>query len=157
MKLMGMYKDEQNVKNVILDMAQKNRQVVYGQQSVNIQLPSKLRRKTVDFDILTNKPKQMAEKLVGKLNKEYGEGEFKVEPARYGKTFKVKSKEGKTVVDYTLTTKKPKTKGVLGVRYANLDYQEKKLKKILKDEASSFRHDKDRETLKNIRGGKTKW
>jgi hypothetical protein len=151
------YKDSQDVKNVILDMAQKKRQVIYGQQSVNVQLPPRFRRETKDFDILTKKPKQSAEELVKKLNKEYGEGEFKVEPAKYGKTFKVKSKEGKTVADYTSTTKKPKSKEVWGVRYANLPYQEKKLKKILKDEASSFRHDKDRDTLEKIRGGKMKW
>jgi hypothetical protein len=151
------YKDSQDVKNVILDMAQKKRQVIYGQQSVNVQLPPRFRRETKDFDILTKKPKQSAEELVKKLNKEYGEGEFKVEPAKYGKTFKVKSKEGKTVADYTSTTKKPKSKEVWGVRYANLPYQEKKLKKILKDETSSFRHDKDRDTLEKIRGGKMKW
>jgi len=151
------YKDSQDVKNVILDMAQKKRQVVYGQQSVNVQLPQRFRRETKDFDILTKKPKQSAEELAKKLNKVYGEGEFKVEPAKYGKTFKVKSKEGKTVADYTLTTKKPKSKEVWGVRYAELPYQEKKLKKILKDEASSFRHDKDRDTLEKIRGGIKKW
>ena len=157
MKLIGTYRDEQNIKNAILDMAQKKRQVVYGQQSVNIQLPKRLQRKTKDFDVLTKKPKEMAEKLVSKLNKEFGEGEFKVEPAKYGKTFKVKSKEGKTVADYTSTTKKPKTKGVLGVRYAEMDYQKKKLKKILKDEEYKFRHDKDIETLKSIKEGKIKW
>jgi len=157
MQLIGTYRDEQDIKNVILNIAQKERQVVYGQQSVNIQLPLRLRRETKDFDILTKKPKQSAEKLVRKLNKIYGEGEFKVEPAKYGKTFKVKSKEEKTIADYTLTTKKPKTKGVLGVRYANLNYQKKKLKKILKDEEYKFRHDKDIETLKSIKEGKLKW
>jgi len=150
------YKDSQDVSNVILDMAQKNRQVVYGQQSVNVQLPNKFRRKTVDFDILTKKPEQSARKLAEKLNKEFGADEFKVEPAKYGKTFKVKDKLGKTVADYTQTTKKPKSKEVWGVKYADLGYQEKKLKRILKDEEYKFRHDKDRDTLERIRGG-TKW
>ena len=150
------YKDSQNVKNVILDLAQKERQVVYGQQSVNVQLPSKFRRETKDYDILTKKPKLMAEKLAKRLNKEYGEGEYTVEPAKYKKTFKVKDKSGKTIADYTLTTKKPKSKEVWGVKYADLPSQERKLKRILKDEASSFRHDKDLDTLNKIRGG-TKW
>jgi hypothetical protein len=152
------YKDPQRLKNVILDLAQKERQVIYGQQSVNVQLPPRFRRETKDFDILTKKPKQSAEKLVKQLEKEYGKGSFRVEPARYGKTFKVKDKEGKTVADYTLTTKKPKTKEVWGVKYSNIDYQKGKLKKILKDEAYKFRHDKDMDTLKRIKeGGVKKW
>lgn len=154
MELVGLYKDKRNVDNVILDLAQKNRQVIYGQQAINIQLPSNFRRKTSDFDILTKKPKQSAEKLASALNKEYGEGSFNVVPAKYGKTFKVKDKKGKTVADYTLTTKKPKSKEIWGVRYANLDYQEKKLKKILKDENNSFRFEKDMETLNKIRRGR---
>jgi hypothetical protein len=151
------FNDEQEVRNVVLDLAQKRRQVIYGQQSVNIQLPPKFRRETKDYDILTKRPKKMAEELAKRLNLKYGEGEYKVEPAKYGKTFKVKSKEGKTIADYTLTTKKPKTKEVWGVRYAQLPYQEKKLKRILKDEMSQFRHDKDRDTLEKIRGGKLRW
>lgn len=151
------YKDKQDIDNVILELAQKNKQVIYGQQSVNVQLPSKFRRKTNDYDILTKKPKQSAERLADRLNKKFKTDEFKVEPARYNKTFKVKDKEGKTVADYTLTTKKPKTKEVWGVKYADIKYQEKKLKKILKDESSSFRHDKDMDTLKKIREGNAKW
>jgi hypothetical protein len=151
------FKDEQNIRGVILNLAQKERQIIYGQQSVNVQLPPKFRRQTKDFDILTKKPKKMAEELVRQLNKEYGEGEFKVEPAKYGKTFKVKSKAGKTIADYTLTTKKPKSKEIWGIKYAELPYQEKKLKKILKDEASKFRYDKDVETLQKIKAGKIKW
>lgn len=151
------FNDPQRIKNIVLDQAQKERQVIYGQQSVNIQLPSKFRRETKDFDILTKKPKQSAERLVKQLNKVYGAEEFKVELAKHGKTFKVKSKEGKTIADYTLTTKKPKTKEHFGIRYANLPYQEKKLKKILKDEAYEFRHSKDRDTLEKIKGGKLKW
>lgn len=151
------YGKEQGIKNKVLDLAQKNRQVVYGQQSVNVQLPPKFRRKTKDFDILTKKPKQSAEKLASQLNKEFGRDEFVVVPAKYGKTFKVKSKSGETVADYTLTTKKPKSKEVWGVKYADVGYQEKKLKKILKDESSKYRWDKDKETLEKIKGGKVKW
>lgn len=158
MNLLGKYRDEQDIKNIILDTSMKENQVIYGQQSVNVQLPSKFRRETKDFDILTKKPQQSATKLVEKLNKEFGEGSFKVEPARYKKTFKVKSKEGKTIADYTQVTKKPKIKNVWGIKYADLSYQEKKLKKILKDEANKFRFDKDMDTLKKIKEGKTiKW
>jgi hypothetical protein len=151
------YRDKQDISNIVLDSVQKNRQVIYGQQSVNAQLPDRLKRETKDYDILTKKPKQSAERLVEKLNREFGADEFKVEPARYKKTFKVKDKEGNTVADYTSTTKKPKVKQILGVSYADINYQEKKLKRIIKEEKSSFRHDKDLDTLKRIKEGNKKW
>ena len=151
------YQDKQDVNNVIMELAQRDRQVIYGQQSVNAQIPSKFRRETKDYDVLTKRPKQSAEKLAEKLNKRFNTDEFKVVPAKYGKTFKVKDKTGKTVADYTSTTKKPKTKEVWGVKYADLSYQQKKLKRILKDEEYKFRHDKDRDTLKQIREGKKRW
>lgn len=142
---------EQNTRNIILSLAQKNRQVIYGGQSTNIQLPKHLRRDTSDYDILTKKPKFFAEKLASMLNKEYRNNDFKVEEAFHKGTYKVKDSKGNTLVDYTYTTKKPKSKLVLGVRYADVNYSERKLKKILKDESSSFRHEKDLNTIKRIK------
>lgn len=152
MALLGTTKTKQDIVNAILDLASKKSQVVYGAQSTNIQLPTNLRRKTSDYDILTKKPEKAAKELANRLNKEFGNG-FKVVKARYSKTFKVKDKEGKTVADYTATTKKPKTKTILGVKYASTDYQKRKIRKILKDEGSKFRWDKDLDTLQRIKKG----
>ena len=152
MNLLKTTKSKQDITNAILELASKRKQVIYGAQSTNIQLPRHLRSKTRDYDILTKKAEQSAKELVKKLNKEYG-NEFKVVQAIHKKTFKVKDKKGKTIADYTQTTKKPKSKLILGVRYAELEYQKKKAKKILKDEASRFRHDKDIETLRRIKSG----
>lgn len=154
MQLLGKYRGEQDVRATVLNLAAERNQIIYGQRSVNVNLPVPLRRKTKDYDILTKKPKQMAEELVKRLNKEFGEGSFRVEPAKYKKTFKVKSKSGETIADYTQTTKKPKVKNVFGVKYANLGYQERKIRKILKDEASKFRYEKDLDTLERIRKGR---
>lgn len=148
------YQDKQDIDNIILELAQTNRQVVYGAQSVNIQLPRHLRKQTSDYDILTSKPKQSAEELKNLLNKEIG-NKFKVEQAKHLKTFKVKDNEGNTIVDYTSTTKKPNSKIILGIRYATLEYQKNKIRRLLKDEASRFRYDKDLETLKRIKQGNT--
>ncbi len=152
MKLLGTTKTKQDITNAVLELASKKKQVIYGAQSTNIQLPRHLRSKTRDYDILTKKAEQSAKELANKLNKEYGNG-FKVVQAIHKKTFKVKDKEGKTIADYTQTTKKPKSKLILGVRYAELEYQKKKVRKILKDEASKFRHEKDIETLRRIKSG----
>ena len=141
----------------ILNLAVKNRQVVYGQQATNKFLPSDLRRETKDYDVLTNKPEASAKELVERLNKGQGE-RYKVVPAKYSKTFKVKDTlTGKTIADYTRTTKKPRSYNEVGVRYARLGYSEKKIKNILKNDAYKFRHDKDFDTLQRIREGKRRW
>ena len=139
------------IRGEILNLVVKKRQVIYGQQAANYFLPEHLRKETKDFDILTSKPEVSAKELVKQLNKKYGD-RFESVPARYSKTFKVKDKQtGNTVADYTKTTKKPNSYNDVGVRYADLNYAEKKIKKILKDESSKFRHDKDLDTLNRIR------
>jgi len=154
MSLLGTTKSDINIRAKILEMAQKKGQVIYGARAVNKQLPINLRKKTKDYDIYTKQPKKAAEELARELNKEFDSDEFKVEPARYPKTFKVKRK-GEPIADYTLTTKKPKSKNEFGVRYANLDYQKKKIKRILKDEKNSYRFDKDLDTLNRIKQGES--
>lgn len=150
MNLLGTTKSDLNVRAKILELAQKKGQVIYGARAVNKQLPVNLRRKTKDYDIYTKKPKMAAEELASELNKEFDTDEFKVEPARYSKTFKVK-RNNEAIADYTLTTKKPKTKNDFGVKYADIEYQKKKIKKILKDEKNSYRFDKDLDTLQRIK------
>lgn len=144
------YGEDFVIRSKILDAVQKKGQVIYGGRAINKQLPMNLRKQTKDYDILTKKPKESAEELVRNLNKEFGKEEFKVEQARHKKTFKVK-KGKETIADYTSTTKKPKSKNVFGIKYANLEYQKKKLKKILKDESLKYRREKDLDTLNRIK------
>lgn len=148
-------RDQTTARGIILNLAKERKQVIYGAQSINRQLPSNLRKPTKDYDILTKQPKKSAEELALRLNKEYGKEKFKVVPARYSKTFKVKDIDtNETIADYTRTTKKPKSINEFGVNYAKVDYQEGKIKKILKDESSKFRHDKDFDTLQRIKQSK---
>ena len=154
MNLLGTTRDRQTIKNVILNLAQKRKQVVYGGQASNIQLPSHLQRKTSDFDILTKQPKKSAEELVRALNREYQSNKFKVVPATYKKTFKVKEIEtGETIADYTSTTKLPTTYKELGIDYARLQYIRGKLRDALKKPENEFRFEKDRNTLERIKQG----
>jgi len=157
MSLLDYQRDKTTARGILLNLVVKKKQVIYGGQSINKQLPRGLRKKTKDYDILTKQPEESAKELVNQLNKEYGYEKYKSIPAKYPKTFKVKDIEtGETIADYTRTTKKPKSINELGVRYAKLDYQENKIKKILKDEASKFRHDKDMDTLMRIKKAKEK-
>lgn len=134
----------------ILEMAKKKKQVIYGGQAINKNLPVPLRKPTMDYDIYTKKPKKAAEELVKILNKKYGKGKFQVVPAKYLKTFKVKM-NGETIVDYTGTTKKPKARNEFGVKYAKLKYQKNKIKKILKNPELKYRWEKDADTLNRIK------
>ena len=144
------YGEEFSIRKAILDLVRKREQVIYGGQAIKKQLPLNLRMETKDYDILTKKPKESAEELARRLNIEFGKKKFKVEQARHKKTFKVK-KGKETIVDYTATTKKHKTKNIFGVKYAALEYQKKKLKKILKDPTLEYRWKKDIDKLERIK------
>lgn len=138
-------------KSIILDVASRKGQIVYGQQSINQQLSPHLRRKTKDYDILAKQPKKEAEMLVYRLNRLYG-NKYEVKPARHKGTYKVKDMTtGETLVDYTSPRRHPKTKRVLGVKYADTNYAKRKIKKILKDINSEYRWEKDKDILKRIK------
>ncbi len=138
----------QKIKNMILNLASKKGHIIYGQRAINKQLPMHLKRTTHDFDIYSSKPESAAKELVKRLGKE-----FEVKKAKFGRTWKVKEVNGKTIVDYTQPGRKPKTKNILGVKYAELSAAKRKIGKTLRDESASFRHDKDREMLKRIKQG----
>lgn len=137
----------QRIKNAILNEASRQGHIIYGQRAINEQLPIHLKKKTMDFDIYTKQPESAARKLAKKLGKE-----FEVAKAKFGRTWKVK-KNGETIVDYTQPGRLPKTKNILGVKYAELSASKRKIGKILRDDSSSYRWDKDRDTLKKIKRG----
>lgn len=149
---MGIYK--QAVQNIILNEASKKGQIVYGTRALNQQVPTHLKRRTVDYDIYTKKPELEAKKIADKLNKNANDNRFEVKKGNYGRTWKVKDKKtGQTVVDYTQPGRKPKTKTVLGVKYADTSAIKRKTKKILSNEANKYRFDKDLDTLQRIKKG----
>lgn len=157
MGMLDYYRDKNTIKNIILKLAAKDKQVVYGAQSVNIQLPEQYNKETKDYDILTANSKGAAENLAKELNKEYGSDKFVVTPAIHKGTFKVKDIDGTPIADYTQTTNKPKSVGNLGIRYATLAYQKRNIRKSLKNPEAAFRKEKDLDALSRIRKGTRKW
>lgn len=146
------YGSKELTKQLILQDAQEDGHIIFGAQASNAQLPPHLRKYTEDIDIFTKKSKKEAEQMEKKLDKAYGGDYFRVEKAQHKGTYKVKSNvTNRTVADYTSQGKKPSVKKILGVKYADLKSIKRKLGKTLRDEASSFRHDKDRETLQRIK------
>lgn len=144
------FRDKQTIKNIIMNQVQKNRSTVHGQESINRQLPKHLNRKTKDVDVFSKKPEKSAKDLAKKLNKEFNSKEFTVKKGVNKKTFKVK-RNGQTVADFTATTRLPKTKKILGISFANLESQARKLKKIVKKPELKFRHEKDKGTLASLK------
>ncbi len=146
------YRNKVLAKQLILQDAAEDGHIVFGAQASNIQLPPHLQKHTEDFDVFTKNSEKEAKQMEKKLDKKFGGDYFRVEKARHKGTHKVKSNvTGRTVADYSSQGKKPNTKMILGVRYADLPSIKRKLNKTLRDEASSFRHDKDRETLQRIK------
>lgn len=146
------YNNQELAKQLILQDAAEDGHIIFGAQASNAQLPPQLRKHTEDIDIFTKKSKKEAEQMEKKLDKAYGGDYFRVQQAEHKGTYKVKSNvTNRTVADYTSQGKKPSVKKILGVKYATLSSIKRKLGKTLRDEASSFRHDKDRETLQRIK------
>jgi len=136
--------------NKILNLASKRRQIVYGQRAINQQIPTYLKRKTMDFDIYTKKPESAARELSKLDNK------FRVVKAIYGRTWKVKNELNETIADYTQPSRHPKYVNILGVRYADIYSAQRKIKKILRDKNSSYRWEKDKDMLNRIKKGLVK-
>ena len=146
------YRKKLLAKQLILQDAAEDKHVVFGAQASNAQLPPHLQKTTEDVDIFTKKSEKEAKQMEKKLHKAYGGDFFRVEQAKHKGTYKVKSNvTNRTVADYSSQGKKPNTKTILGVKYADLKSIKRKIGKTLRDESSSFRHDKDRETLQRIK------
>ncbi len=146
------YRNKALARQLILQDAAEDKHIVFGAQASNAQLPHHLRKHTEDVDIFTKKSKKEAEQMEKKLDKAFGGDYFRTEKGIHKGTYKVKSNvTNRTVADYTSQGKKPKTKTILGVRYADLGSIKGKINRTLKNESSSFRHDQDRETLQRIK------
>lgn len=146
------YKNKELAGQIILQDAAEDGHIVFGAQASNAQLPPHLQKETEDFDIFTKQSKKQAEETEKKLDKAYGGDFFRTEKGAHKGTHKVKSNvTNRTVADYTSQGKKPRTKNILGVKYATLKSIKGKIKRTLRDEKALFRHSKDRETLQRIK------
>jgi hypothetical protein len=138
-------------RQIILDKAQKEQQIIYGARAINRQLPIYLKKKTEDYDILTKKPKSSAEELVNELNRRLGKKEYVVVKAKHKGTYKIKDISGRTIVDYTQLKRIPKNIASWGNRYYDIKSIKKNIQKRLKDPTKEFRKQKDLDALNRIR------
>lgn len=146
-KLAG--QDDLVIRQVVLDMAQEKKQIIHGARALNQQLPSNLRRKTRDYDVLTDNPKKSAREIVRTLTRRLGNN-FKVIRGKHQGTFKVQHK-GKTIVDYTQKKGKVPSKKILGVSYKEIKTIKRGTQKLVKKKGAEFRREKDTDTLSRIK------
>lgn len=138
------------IRGIILRSAEKG-QIIHGARATNVQLPTYLRTETKDYDIFTHKPKKSAVAMAKKLNKAVGSKRYKVIKGKHKGTYKIKTKEGKTVIDYTQLKRKPKTRRIYGTEYKDIKAIKKDAKRLIKKPETEYRREKDIGTLQRIR------
>ena len=137
------------IRGTILRKAEKG-QVIHGARAANVQLPSHLRKETSDYDIFTNKPKKSALEMAKKLNKMVGD-KYIVVKGKHKGTYKIKTKSGKTIIDYTQLKRKPKTKKIYGVEYYDIKSIKRNVRRLSKKPETEYRREKDISTLQRIK------
>ena len=147
-------------KKLILDRTRKNKDIIFGAQSIKAQIGI-YARPTQDFDILTKNPKKSAMEAEKQLDKQIGFDHFYAKPAMHPGTWKVKSKgidlrkntdDDLEIIDYSKHPRpKPKTVNIMGVMFRNLAGEKAAKLNSLRDPAFEFRHKKDADDLRRIR------
>ena len=142
------------IENKILILNEsKTNNIIYGAQSIKKHVGFGS-RPTQDFDIMTNNPKQMAEKTENNLEKFTPKNSFYVKKGLFPGLYKVKSigpdkikdtKDDITFVDYSkMHSPKPISTKIDNNNFRVLNEEKAAKLKALKDDTQKFRHKKDR-------------
>ncbi len=137
------------IRKIVLDTAQKKKQIIHGTRAVNPQLPSYLRKDTIDYDILTKKPKKVATEVLEKLKRATSQ-DVRLEKGKHKGTYKIKLNK-ESIIDYTQLKSKPKTKKILGNEYYDIKGIKRNIQRRLKDPSKQFRAEKDSDVLRRIK------
>ena len=143
--------------------AKRNKNIIYGGQAMNIQLPGFLRRlSSFDWDVYTKNPRKSASRMEKRMDREIagGRDDFFVKRAYHKGTYRVvhegpderqKTRDDIPIVDYTtMPKKKPEIVSISGVKYQSVSSIEKEKEKLLKKPKAKFRHEKDKYDLESI-------
>lgn len=151
---------------IILAQAKKNKEIVYGARSLEAQ-GGVIARRTSDYDLFSRNPGKSAEELERELDLRAGEDAYYSRPSKFHKgTHKVIFKgfdgiantdDDVGVADYTLPTRRVRSRNLGGILYADISEIEKDKRKALSDPKFSHRHAKDSEDLRRIKQIKAFW
>jgi len=141
-------KDDLVINEIILDTANKKKQVIYGARAYNYQSPTYLKKKTTDYDILTKKPKKSASEVAKRLSERLKKN-VEVTKGSHKGTYRIKV-NGEVIADYTQLKKKPKTKKIWGTEVRDIKSIKKNTQRLLKKKGIEYRREKDIDTLQRI-------
>lgn len=141
-------KNDLIVNEVILDKATKENQIIYGARAYNVQSPTYLKKKTIDYDILSKKPKRSALEIAETLTRRLGKKVSVVKGTHKG-TYRVKI-DNEVIADYTQMKFKPKTKKVWGTQVRSLKSIKRNAVRLSNRKQTEFRKEKDLDTLSRI-------
>jgi len=85
------YKKKALISPIINTFLKKSKGILYGSTAVNFYTPPHLDVVAGDYDVYSQTPKKSARKLERKLDKKFKGNYFKVEKAKYPRTWKVRS------------------------------------------------------------------
>jgi len=149
-----------NMKGLILGVAKKRNQVVYGARSIEAQ-NNLFARDTKDWDVFDKNPKKVSKIVEKLLNKEMKSNYFYSKEAMHKGTWKVKgigddnimgTPDDEDIADYSKLEKGVPFIIKNGVRYRKLKEEIKAKKKSVADPEFEFRHKKDKDDLNRIKG-----
>jgi len=147
-RLLERGEDDLTIRGVILDYAQKNKQVLYGSRAFNLQAPTVLRKKTSDYDLLSKKPRKSASEVAAILRRRLNK-EVTVKRATHKGTWKVLI-DNEPKIDYTQLKRKPKTRKVWGLKVKDIGAIKKNVRRLIKKPETKFRREKDMDVLDRI-------
>lgn len=153
--------DQQDaVSRIILKIAKKRNQMIYGARSIQAQ--NKLfARNTKDYDIFDRNPKACANLVQKELDKTMGFDYFFIKEAEHKGTWKVKGKgqdlkanteDDESIADYTKPDKKWHHVKIKGIRYRVLKEELQRKIATTKDPEFEFRKKKDQDDINRIKG-----
>ena len=147
-----------NRKPIFLNQIRREKDIIYGAQSIGAQIPRFISRPTTDYDVYSKKPQQSARRLDKNLDRSAGGNYYFVKPAQYPGTYKVKyiGPDGRanTVDDVSVADFSPMHNGIRYVTINGMRYIV--LSAVIHDKlynSKPFRREKDRDDVRRIREG----
>jgi len=154
-KAQRMKNNKKVVNRVVRGWLAKNKVgIVHGTRATNAQLPRKLERKTIDWDVFVKNPKKRAMQLEKVLDKKFGGDLFHVKKGSNVdlKVHKILSNiDYEGVVDFAISNREVPSVAKRGVRFATLKDQVRIAKETIQKPEARFRIEKDLSLIRRAR------
>ena len=115
--------------------------VVHGTRATNAQLPRRLKRETLDWDVFVKNPELRARQLEHKLDKRFRVNVYKI----------ISNDTGEGLVDFATPSRQVESVAKRGVRFATLRDQKMAAMRNVSKPELKFRREKDQNLLNRIK------